>query len=811
MSLSVSIPLSGYYSSIRGLYVERPNNIVIEDIDPIYRVLGYASGGFRVPNDINSYIPERVYVNIIDIPIPIHKQSLVSANLSFTLYSGINTIPISLLPPDQVFLPDFRDELIEDFGGSFNIPIEISAQSGSYFPVSSLNEASSSPKSSAFKGSINPNQTYNFSLTNQLAYQSNQSSWTKNSKAVFFISGTPSGAGAGGVISLSSLYLNLVYNPVPPFSPSVPTALETDYRQVTVSWQPPVDNGDATVTEYNIQYGIYSGISYIDKWYEAGTSNSTLLVLENLELDNSYVFKVAAKNSAGLGIYSFYSDPVVISRSSAPITALNFNDANYTRIRLRRANLAQWSGVNPTLALGEAGYELDTKKLKVGDGINSWNSLDYLRIDNSSISFPNPPDVNLIIGSSRTNSSNNDRIALNLSNGDRFNIIGEEGIKVSYSDSYQRIIITTDKLYNPINSGTIFNPTNSGTPGSLLYDLDWFYFCVRENYWQRTPIDKTWFDIAGLTVSETGGAYSSNTYIIFDKKIFSFNTDGDPYPALAGRPLVNDGITSRLGFGQNSTIRDQNHSFLLTFRAGENSHNPMKIDHTGVHGLMNNGVLVKSASAGSGALPGFISAPSGFTYNAVANDRFFGVDDCGGSPDVEGIYTYRNGNFLKTCWNTSKFYQANKYYSETSYSGDYFRHTDGHSKILGFCLDGYPIYGPYSYSDPMDNTSSISLMTSSYVELPTDSHRPLDWKFWNTITVQDSRYSIPAGTFLEDYIYVENHGLLDQFNGRFGVTPDFPSGTYSYYLTFRDNLLSIPAYPYIFGTGTKQQRSLYSV
>jgi hypothetical protein len=810
MSLSISIPLSGYYASIKGLYVERPNTIVIEDVDPSYRLLGYVSGGFRIANDINSYIPERVHLNIIDIPIPIHKKSLVSANLSFIIYSGINP-PASLIPTDQSYVPDFRDDLISDFGGSFNFPVELSVQSGSYSSVSSLYEASVSTKSSAFKGFFNPNQTYSIPITNQLAYQSNQDSWTKNSNSVFFISGIPSGAGAGGVIDLSSLYLNIVYNPVPPFAAAAPIALETDYKQITLNWLPPSDNGDANITEYNLQYGIYSGVTYIDKWYEAGISNTTSFILENLELDSSYVFKVAAKNSAGLGEYSPYSNPVTISRSSAPITSLNFNDANYTRIRLRRANLSQWSGVNPTLALGEAGYELDTKKLKIGNGIDRWNSLDYLRVDNSSISFPKPPDVNLIIGSSRSNSANNDRIILNLSSGNRFNIVGEDGIKVSYSDSYQRIIITTDKLYNPINSGTIFNPTNSGTPGSLLYDLDWFYFCVRENYWQRTPIDKTWFDMAGLAVSNTGGAYASNTSIIFDKKLFSFNTDGDPYPALAGRPLVNDGITPRVGFGQNSTIRDQNHSFLLIFRGGENSHNPMRIDHTGVHGVMNNGVLVKSISAGSGALPGFIPAPRGFTYNAIANDRFFGVDDCGGSPDLNGVYTYRNGNFLKTCWNTSKFYSANNYYSETNYSGDHFRHPDGHSKILGFCLDGYPIYGPYSYSVPIDKTSPVSRMTSSYVELPTDSHRPTDWKYWNTITVTDTRYSLPVGTFLEDYVYVENHGLLDQFNGRFGVTPEFPSGTYAYYLTFKDDLLSIPAYPYIFGTGTKQHRALYSV
>ena len=36
--------------------------------------------------------------------------------------------------------------------------------------------------------------------------------------------------------------------------------------------------------------------------------------------------------------------------------------------------------------------------------------------------------------------------------------------------------------------------------------------------------------------------------------------------------------------------------------------------------------------------------------------------------------------------------------------GDYKRHADGHSKILGVAFDGYPIYGPYGYSSEMNSS-----------------------------------------------------------------------------------------------------------
>jgi hypothetical protein len=47
------------------------------------------------------------------------------------------------------------------------------------------------------------------------------------------------------------------------------------------------------------------------------------------------------------------------------------------RIKLRRSTAAQWTAANPVLFAGEAGFETDTGKLKIGDGTSAWSALYY--------------------------------------------------------------------------------------------------------------------------------------------------------------------------------------------------------------------------------------------------------------------------------------------------------------------------------------------------------------------------------------------------------------------------------------------------
>ena len=46
-------------------------------------------------------------------------------------------------------------------------------------------------------------------------------------------------------------------------------------------------------------------------------------------------------------------------------------------IQFRRDAAANWTSNNPTLAIGEIGYETDNERYKIGDGSTAWTSLGY--------------------------------------------------------------------------------------------------------------------------------------------------------------------------------------------------------------------------------------------------------------------------------------------------------------------------------------------------------------------------------------------------------------------------------------------------
>jgi hypothetical protein len=52
--------------------------------------------------------------------------------------------------------------------------------------------------------------------------------------------------------------------------------------------------------------------------------------------------------------------------------------ARISSIQLRRDTAANWTTANSVLNAGEAGFESDTGKLKVGDGSTAWSSLGYV-------------------------------------------------------------------------------------------------------------------------------------------------------------------------------------------------------------------------------------------------------------------------------------------------------------------------------------------------------------------------------------------------------------------------------------------------
>jgi hypothetical protein len=154
-----------------------------------------------------------------------------------------------------------------------------------------------------------------------------------------------------------------------------------------------------------------------------------------------------------------------------------------------------------------------------------------------------------------------------------------------------------------------------------------------------------------------------------------------------------------------------------------------------------------------------------------------------------------------------------------------------HSPIIGWAFDGHPLYGPYGYSNAIDPTSAIRRMVSGYIlRNPSDpgvsdrSTLPAWAQFTQdrkSTELSSSEYG-PAidydpaekpdwltyelGRYIEDYEFLGDLPTrdtvllqwdLDRYNGRCCVTPEFPDGTYAYFMTIDDE--GEPVFPYTLG------------
>ena len=98
--------------------------------------------------------------------------------------------------------------------------------------------------------------------------------------------------------------------------------------------------------------------------------------------------------------------------------------------------------------------------------------------------------------------------------------------------------------------------------------------------------------------------------------------------------------------------------------------------------------------------------------------------------------------------------------------------SDSHSPILGYAYDGHPIYGPFGFTNKTGG--NVVQLTSAYVDESTKkANRPPTSIF-------------PPEFFVEDFTFKPSNDdtVLDENNGRFCVTPEYPNGTYAYFATF---------------------------
>ena len=107
--------------------------------------------------------------------------------------------------------------------------------------------------------------------------------------------------------------------------------------------------------------------------------------------------------------------------------------------------------------------------------------------------------------------------------------------------------------------------------------------------------------------------------------------------------------------------------------------------------------------------------------------------------------------------------------------------------LVGWASDGFPVYARFGYSNTNDSNSTIKSLIPSYrLKSQPDSNRPMVLTSLAGGPGQGNtspNTPIAMGAFTQDYEYIEGLGDLDQCNGRFGVTPEFPSGIYYYVVT----------------------------
>ena len=130
-----------------------------------------------------------------------------------------------------------------------------------------------------------------------------------------------------------------------------------------------------------------------------------------------------------------------------------------------------------------------------------------------------------------------------------------------------------------------------------------------------------------------------------------------------------------------------------------------------------------------------------------------------------------------------------------------------HGPLIGFAADGFPIYGAYGYTDPLDTTSPIKRITPSYqlrnitarTTLPdgTAAAGPTLTEMVQIMGPGQPQIQAILGAYLEDFEYVAGLGDLDESNGRFCKTPEYPNGIYCYFATIDST--NKPVYPYILG------------
>jgi hypothetical protein len=103
--------------------------------------------------------------------------------------------------------------------------------------------------------------------------------------------------------------------------------------------------------------------------------------------------------------------------------------------------------------------------------------------------------------------------------------------------------------------------------------------------------------------------------------------------------------------------------------------------------------------------------------------------------------------------------------------------------LIGFAVDGFPIYARYGYANTNSSSGGVTVMKSNYRIRTADELTAAGY------STRPSASIAPYGTFEQDWVFdatssSSSKGHLDACNGRYGVTPESPTtAVYHYFMT----------------------------
>lgn len=172
-----------------------------------------------------------------------------------------------------------------------------------------------------------------------------------------------------GVYSASSPSVTPVTNP------GVPTSVAgtAGNAEVSLTWSEPESNGGTAITDYVIQYSSNNGSTWTT--FQRAASTAVSGKITGLTNGTAYVFKVAAKNSVGVGTYS------EISSSLTPLTFPGVPTAVIATAGDAQVSLT-WSAPASDGGALITDYEVQYKASSAGEG--AWTTLQRVASDQRS-------------------------------------------------------------------------------------------------------------------------------------------------------------------------------------------------------------------------------------------------------------------------------------------------------------------------------------------------------------------------------------------------------------------------------------------